>query len=330
MPRALETEQTTSFFVRGPSPFARLVFFSALSIALIATDARLHYLVEIRQGFIALLHPLQLIANAPVQAYQATSAYFTGHNRLVSNNRDLTLLNLELGAKLQTMQAIESENQHLRELLGAAQVLAQPAKLAEILHTGRDPFTHKIMINLGARQQIVPGQAVVDANGVIGQVTRVFPYSSEITLITDKELSIPVQVERNGLRAIAFGSGRDNLLDLPYLPANVDIRQGDRLITSGIDGVYPVGLGVAEVVRIERNPDSPFALIHCQPIAGIKQHRQVLLVGIPSIEPSQGTVINKAVKKPAPATSQQQKAKPQKAKPASTNTSNQAPSDAGR
>ena len=294
MPRALEPQQTPSFFVRGPSPFARLVFFSALSLALIATDSRLHYLTEVRQGFMALLHPLQVIANAPFNLYHSTAEYLTSHITLVENNQRLARQALDDGAQLQRLKELEVENEHLRSLLGASQVIAQPAKLGEILHIGRDPFSQKMVVNLGARQNITAGQAVVDGDGVIGQVTRVYPFSSEVTLITDKELSIPIQVERNGLRAIAFGAGVDNVLDLPYLPANVDIQEGDRLITSGIDGVYPVGLAVAEVISIERNPDSPFALITSKPIAGVKSHRQVLLIGIPKIEASLGNVVSKS------------------------------------
>lgn len=294
MPRALEPQQTPSFFVRGPSPFARLVFFSALSLALIATDSRLHYLTEVRQGFMALLHPLQVIANAPFNFYHSTAEYLTSHIALVENNQRLARQALDDGAQLQRLKELEVENEHLRSLLGASQVIAQPAKLGEILHIGRDPFSQKMVVNLGTRQNITAGQAVVDGEGVIGQVTRVYPFSSEVTLITDKELSIPIQVERNGLRAIAFGAGVDNVLDLPYLPANVDIQEGDRLITSGIDGVYPVGLAVAEVISIERNPDSPFALITSKPIAGVKSHRQVLLIGIPEIEASLGNVVSKS------------------------------------
>lgn len=294
MPRSLEPQQTPSFFVRGPSPFARLVFFSALSLALIATDSRLQYLTEVRQGFMALIHPLQVIANAPFNLYYSTAEYLTTHITLVENNQRLTRQALDDGAQLQRLKELEVENEHLRSLLGASQVIAQPAKLGEILHIGRDPFSQKMLVNLGARQNITPGQAVVDGDGVIGQVTRVYPFSSEVTLITDKELSIPIQVERNGLRAIAFGAGVDNALDLPYLPANVDIQEGDRLITSGIDGVYPVGLAVAEVVSIDRTPDSPFSLITSKPIAGVKSHRQVLLIGIPKIEPSLGNVVNKS------------------------------------
>lgn len=302
MPRALEPQQTPSFFVRGPSPFARLVFFSALSLALIATDSRLHYLVEVRQGFVALLHPLQVVANAPFDLYYSAAEYVTTHTTLVEDNRKLSRQALDDGAKLQRLHELEVENEHLRSLLGASQVIAQPARLGEILHMGRDPFSQKMVVNLGSRQSITAGQAVVDGDGVIGQVTRVYPFSSEVTLITDKELSIPVQIERNGLRAIAFGAGVDNVLDLPYLPANVDIQKGDRLITSSIDGVYPVGLAVAEVISVERNPDSPFALITSKPIAGVKSHRQVLLIGIPKIESALGTVVNKANTAPATGT----------------------------
>lgn len=241
MSRTLESQQTPSFFVRGPSPLARLVFFSALSLALIITDARLHYLAEVRQGLITLLHPLQLAANAPLNLYRSSSEFLTTHSTLVQNNRQLARQALVQSAKLQRLHELEVENEHLRSLLGAAEIAAQPARLGEILHMGRDLFSHKVVINLGERQGVTPGQAVIDGDGVIGQVTRVYPLSSEVTLITDKGFSIPIQVERNGLRAIAFGSSTDNILDLPYLPVNVDIHVGDRLITSGIDGIYPAG-----------------------------------------------------------------------------------------
>lgn len=296
MPRVLEPQQTPSFFVRGPSPFTRLVFFSALSIALIATDARLHYLDEVRQGFVALTHPLQSLANAPSGLFHSTADYITTHTSLVSKNRQLDQKTLEQGSKLQKLELLEAENEHLRNLLGASQSISEPARLGEILHIGRDPFSHKVMVNLGTRQNITPGQAVVDGNGVIGQITRVYPFSSEVTLITDKELSIPVQIERNGLRAIAFGLGRDNVIDLPYLPVNVDIQKGDRLITSGIDGIYPAGLAVAEVVSIDRNPDLSFAQIRSRPLAGVKNHRQVLLISIPVTEPATGAVVNKSAR----------------------------------
>jgi rod shape-determining protein MreC len=297
MARAIDNHQTPAFFVRGPSPMARLVFFSALSFALMVTDSRLNYLIEVRQGLVGLMQPVQAFANMPSQVYRTIQSYFSTQKTLLKENAKLSEQILLDTTKLQQLNSLSQENAHLRQLLGAAQTFSQPAKVAEILHTGRDPFTHKVMVNVGSRQEVVAGQAVVDGQGVIGQVTRIYPYSSEVTLITDKDLAIPVQVERNGLRAIAFGHGRDTAIDLPYLPANVDIKKGDKLITSGIDGIYPSGLAVAEVVKIERNPDSPFAHIVSKPLAGIENHKQVLLIGIPKVEPSllspQDMVINK-------------------------------------
>jgi rod shape-determining protein MreC len=278
----MDPQQTPAFFVRGPSPIARLIFFAALSLAMMAVDARLHYLREIREGLMGLMHPLQVIANVPVNLYRQTSDYLTSHHNLYIENQRLTRQALEQGVALQKLDTLEAENAHLRSLLDASKSWSQPAQLAEIINTGRDPFSHKIMINLGSNHGTVAGQAVVDEAGVIGQVTRVYPFSSEVTLVTDKELAIPVQIERNSLRAIAFGHGRDYTIDLPYLPANVDIRKGDRLVTSGIDGVYPTGLAVATVVSIERNPESPFARITCAPIAGIENYREVMVLAMPN------------------------------------------------
>lgn len=280
----MEPQQTPAFFVRGPSPFARLVFFAALSLALMATDSRLNYLNEIRQGFMALTHPLQVVANFPVNLYRQTSDYLVSRHQLYLDNQRLTKQALAQGVALQKLNTLEAENAHLRNLLGAEKSWSQPAQLAQIMHTGRDPFVHKVVISKGSNHGIIAGQAVVDEAGVIGQVTRVYPFSSEVTLVTDKELAIPVQVERNSLRAIAFGHGRDNTIDLPYLPANVDVREGDRLITSGIDGVYPTGLAVAMVSKIERNPESPFAKITCTPVAGIENYREVLVLAMPKPE----------------------------------------------
>jgi rod shape-determining protein MreC len=148
----------------------------------------------------------------------------------------------------------------------------------EILYTERDPFSRKITVDKGTIQHIQAGQAVVDDVGVVGQVTRVSPLSSEITLLTDKEQAIPVEVVRNGLRAIAFGHGRDGTLELPFMPVNADIQNGDQLVTSGIDGTYPAGLPVAVVSKIERNAAFAFAKIACQPSAGVERHRQLLIL----------------------------------------------------
>lgn len=312
----LEQQQAPAFFARGSSAFARLVFFAALSLALIATDSRLQYLNSARQTLVGILHPLQVIANAPTQLYNATTEYFSTHNHLLNENQQLKQLMLKQDIALQRLSTLTLENDHLRQLLQASKALVESSILGEIMHVGRDPFTKKVIVNRGEVHHIVAGEAVVDANGVIGQITRTYPLSSEVTLITDKSLAIPIQVERNGLRAIAFGHGRDNTLDLPYLPANVDIRKGDTLVTSGIDGIYPAGLAVATVSRIEVTPDSPFAHIVCVPKGGVENHKQVLLVSIaelgattsnvatPTVRPSQSKIapnikpITPAPKKP--------------------------------
>lgn len=279
-----EQQQAPAFFVRGPSVFARLVFFTALSLALIATDSRLQYLKSVRQALMSVLHPLQVVANAPSQLYSATNEYFVTHNHLLNENQQLKQRALKQDIALQRLNMLTLENAHLRKLLEANQSLLERSVLGEIVHVGRDPFTKKVIVNRGEVHDVVAGEAVVDGKGVIGQVTRTYSLSSEVTLITDKSLAIPVQIERNGLRAIAFGHGRDNTLDLPYLPTNVDIRRGDKLVTSGIDGVYPAGLAVATVSQIEITADSPFARIVCVPTGGVENHKQVLLVSIPQLE----------------------------------------------
>lgn len=280
----LEQQQAPAFFARGPSPFARLVFFAALSLALMATDSRLKYLTSVRENLMTLLHPLQVIANTPSQLYNFTGEYFSTHHHLLNENEQLKKQSLAQKIALQQLKSLTLENANLRNLLQANKSMAESSTLGEIMHVGRDSFSKKIVVNRGENHQIVAGSAVVDSTGVIGQVTRIYPSSSEVTLITDKSLAIPIQVERNGLRAIAFGHGRDNTLDLPYLPANVDIRRGDKLVTSGIDGVYPIGLAVATVTEIKITPDSPFARIICIPAGGIENHRQVLLVSMPQTE----------------------------------------------
>lgn len=275
----LEPQDTPSFFVRGPSPFSRMMFFCALSIVLMAVDARFNYLAKFRQTFIAALHPLEVIANTPSNVAMELKNYLTAHNQLVKENQLLKLQAVEHMVRLQQLATLEAENAHLRTLLNAQTPIPPQSVLAEILHMGRDPFSSSIVVDKGITDGIEAGQAVVDANGVIGQITRVFPYSAEVTLITDKNLAIPIQVERNQLRAIAFGEGKNNHINIPFLPTSVDIQVGDRLVTSGIDGIYPPGLAVATVTAIKQSPDSPFAKIVSEPIAGVNNHLQLLIIG---------------------------------------------------
>jgi rod shape-determining protein MreC len=276
----LDPQQTPAFFVRGISPFSRMVFFCALSVIVMAADSRLSFLSQMRQTFIGVLHPLERLANAPGEWVRDTKKYFSVHNHLVQQNYILKQQAFEHEVKLQRLNTLTAENSHLRSLLSGNIPIHPKAILGEISHTGRDPFTNAVIVNRGTQHNIKAGQAVVDAKGVIGQITRVYPFSSEVTLITDKSLSIPIQIERNQLRAIAFGAG-DNTLDIPYLPTNVDIKIGDKLVTSGIDGIYPGGLAVAIVTDIQQNSDSPFAKIISVPVAEVSHHLQLLLLELP-------------------------------------------------
>jgi rod shape-determining protein MreC len=279
----LEPQQTPAFFVRGASPFSRLMLYSALSIIIMAADARFSYLSSVRHAVIGALHPLEVLANAPSNWVRDTKRYFTAHHQLVQENYLLKQQAFEHRVMLQRLSAIQAENVHLRSLLNGNIPIQPKVILGEISHTGRDPFSNVVIVNRGTKHGIKAGQAVVDAKGVIGQVTRVYPFSSEVTLITDKELTIPIQIERNQLRAIAFGAG-NNTLDIPYLPANVDIRVGDKLVTSGIDGIYPAGLAVATVTSILQNPESPFAKIISTPVAEVTNHLQLLLLALPEVQ----------------------------------------------
>jgi rod shape-determining protein MreC len=274
----LDPQESPAFFVRGPSPFSKMMFFCALSIALMAIDARFDYLAQLRQAFIAGLHPLEVVAQTPNEWSRNIRNYLTSHDDLIKENHYLKIQSVEHSVLLQRLKSIESENQHLRNLLHANPESSTKVILGEILHMGRDPFSNVVVVNKGNNDGVEAGQAVVDADGVIGQISRVYPFSSEVTLITDKNLSIPIQIERNQLRAIAFGEGKNNTLDIPYLPTSVDIKVGDRLVTSGIDGVYPTGLAVATVTQIKQSPDSPFAKIISAPIAGVNRHIQLLIL----------------------------------------------------
>ncbi|MEO6563481.1 MAG: rod shape-determining protein MreC [Nitrosospira sp.] len=274
-------EMAPQFFRHGPSLLARLVFFVLLSLLLMATDARFKYLPEIRQAFAIIIYPLQNLANAPSAVYDAISEFFASQH-LTVENEDLKQQHLIDHGQLQRLRALEAENAQLRKLLKTAQRLESKAVMAEILHVPRDPFNRKVILDKGSQSGIQPGQVVVDDVGVVGQVTRNYPWLSEVTLITDKDHSVPVQVVRNGLRSVVSGTGKDGTLELRYVAVNTDIEEGDMLVTSGIDGVYPPGLPVAVVSKIERNPTYVFAQVTCTPAAGVGHYRQLLILSLPT------------------------------------------------
>ncbi|MDO8890613.1 MAG: rod shape-determining protein MreC [Sulfurimicrobium sp.] len=273
------------FFKRGPSPFTRLALFGLLSIFLMATDARFNQLVLLRQGVGLALHPLQQIANSPLTLLRRASEFFVTQSQLADENTRLRQLQLGNAMQLQRNQSLQAENTHLRNLLSTRESLTHHATTAEVMSAGRDPFSRRIITDKGSLAGIQAGQAAIDERGLVGQVTRVQLLSSEITLITDKGQAVPVEVVRNGLRAIAFGHGQDNALELAFMPANMDIQNGDQLVTSGIDDTYPRGVPVAVVRQIERNAGDPFAKITCTPSAGMDRYRSLLIISVGKPKP---------------------------------------------
>ena len=274
------------FFKRGPAPLVRLFFFASLSLALLVLDARFRYVDGLRSAFALVAYPLQRAATAPIDFFSAVGNYFSTQARLVEDNATLRARTLELSQSAQRYEAAEAEAAQLRRLIGAAEKIEVKAMPAEVLYAGRDPYSHKVFINLGAKQGVKPGSPVADEVGVVGQVTRVHPLVSEVTLLTDQDQAIPVQVVRNGLRAVAFGGGPSGMLELRFMAANAEIQNGDRLVTSGIDGTYPAGLPVATVVRIERDAEHSFARVVCKPAAGVDRGRFVLVLSDETARPS--------------------------------------------
>ena len=269
------------------------MFFVVLAVLLMVLDARFRYAETLRGGLALLAYPIQRVAMAPVQLAVAVASFFSSQVQLQRDNDALREKQLQSAKDLITLEALAAENAQLRRLVEARERLPRKSTLAEILYAGRDPFSRKVIIDKGAKDGIQPGLPVVDDVGVIGQVTRVYPLLAEVTLITDKDHAIPVQVVRNGLRAVAYGAGDGATLDLRFMAANADILNGDVLVTSGIDGTYPPGIPVAKVARVERDAAYAFAKIACVPAAGTDQHTQVLvlatdanLLPAPEVEPT--------------------------------------------
>ena len=266
------------FFVRGPAPLVRLAFFASLSLTLLVLDARFRYAEGLRSVLALAAYPLQQAARLPVTVVESVSEYFATQSQLRAENEELRARLLEAAQGAQRFQAAAAEAAQLRRLMGAAERIERKSLPAEILYTGRDPFSRKVIIDRGTQHGARAGSPVVDETGVIGQLTRAHAFVSEVTLLTDKDLAVPVQVVRNGLRAIAFGGGSSGMLELRYMAANADIENGDQLVTSGIDGTYPPGLPVASVVRVERDASYTFARVLAQPSAGVERGRYALVL----------------------------------------------------
>jgi rod shape-determining protein MreC len=256
---------------------ALLSFYAALSLALLVVDARFHTLEILRQALSVFTHPLQQLAQAPVQVLTNAARYFSSIAVLQDENARIKHAQIEGAATLLRTQQLEAENQRLRRLLGVKERQPAHGVVTQILYAARDPFSRRIVVDKGQQDQIVAGQPVVDDAGIVGQVTRVFPFVAEVTLITDKGQAVPVQIVRNGLRSVVFGLGNGQL-ELRFMPANADVQNGDLLATSGLDGIFLPGFPVAKVVHIERDATYSFARIYCVPMAGVENFSEVMVL----------------------------------------------------
>lgn len=282
MPPGTLERSAPPLFKQGPSARSRLALFSALALFLMVADARLALTGPLRQAVAAVLYPVQWLMLQPVE-YLGRGALYLGslqaaQQQVEAAHKQLTLM----GQRAHQAELLAHENARLRALLALRARLQTPAQAAQVLYDTADPYTRRVVIDRGQqRGGVVAGSAVMDEAGVLGQVTRVFALVSEVTLLVDRDQAIPVLNIRTGVRGVAYGdpvAGAGGGMELRFMPASADIQAGDLLSTSGIDGLYPPGLPVARVLRVQRSADSAFARIDCAPLAQVQGARHVLVL----------------------------------------------------
>ena len=271
-------QRSSKLFNKGPSLLSKFILLTFISIILMGIDFRFHYLKSIRQFTNELTKPIHALLSLPSDIYDFTTQYLSNQSRLIHENKTLRLDIDQLKADLQRLDYIDQENDQLRNLLEVRNTNKFKTEAVSIIYSRFDPFNQKIIIDGGQNKDFQPGQPVIDALGLVGQISSVFPETSEVTLIIDKKMAVPIQIQRNGLRAITNGNGQNETISLSYLPKSVDVMKGDILKTSGIDTIYPEGIAVAEILEISHDPKLPFAKIICKPISAIHNHSHVLVV----------------------------------------------------
>lgn len=249
-----------------------------LALTLIVVDHRLDYLDRARSLLSALAYPLHLAADFPSRWMRTARERLANEAQLRALNEELARENLLLKARQQLFEALEAENMRLRDLLGSSFSIGDRVLIAEILTVDLAPTRQQVMINKGSHSGVFVGQPVLDANAVMGQVVRVSPYSAVVLLITDSDHALPVEVNRNGQRSIAAGTGVGQELELLYIPKNADIQEGDLLVTSGMGQRFPPGYPVARVTQVRQDSDNPFLTVLAEPTARLDRSREVLLV----------------------------------------------------
>ncbi|WP_084480184.1 rod shape-determining protein MreC [Methylomicrobium lacus] len=265
-------------FATGPSINTRLLIAVLTSIALLSLDQKTRHLESLRTALSLLADPVKYLVDMPITLFRQTADSIHSHTDLKKENEHLREDHLMQQTRLLKLDALEKENIRLRALLENSFKLGEQVMIAELLSIKMAPYEHIVSVNKGTRFGVHPQQAVMDENGVVGQVIRSFPMSADVMLITDPNHAIPVQVNRNGLLTIAVGSGQINRLVLPFLPNDADIKPGDLLITSGLGGVFPQGYPVAVVDKFTSESDKPFATVTATPKAFLDRSRELMIV----------------------------------------------------
>jgi rod shape-determining protein MreC len=268
------------FFKQGPSALSKLVFFSALALFLMVADLRFSLVRPVRAALATALYPAQWLVMQPVQALRWAGGHFQSLDDARAEARTSHQKLLTQSDRAGQVEQLHLENQRLRALLDLRGRLSASATAAEVLYDAADPYTRKVVIDRGTVHGLVQGSPVLDESGVLGQVTRVHPLVAEITLLTDRDQAIPVLNTRTGQRSVAYGQSgpQGSELELRFMAGNADVQEGDLLTTSGVDGVYPPGLQVARVSKVERRAESAFARVLCTPVARLQNTAQVLVL----------------------------------------------------
>ncbi|MEX0166919.1 rod shape-determining protein MreC [Pseudomonas brassicacearum] len=265
-------------FAKGPSLGVRLLVLTVLSVALMVVDARFTLLKPVRSQMSLVLMESYWITDLPQRLWQGVASQFGSRTELVAENEKLKTENLLLQGRMQKLAALTEQNVRLRELLNSSALVNEKVEVAELIGMDPNPFTHRIIINKGERDGVVLGQPVLDARGLMGQVVELMPYTSRVLLLTDTTHSIPVQVNRNGLRAIASGTGNPERLELRHVADTADIKEGDLLVSSGLGQRFPAGYPVATVKEVIHDSGQPFAIVRAVPTAALNRSRYLLLV----------------------------------------------------
>ncbi|MBP6277398.1 MAG: rod shape-determining protein MreC [Limnohabitans sp.] len=287
---ALDTLERSAppIFRQGLSATTKLVLMSLLSILLMASDHRFKISQPLRSGIATVLAPLQWLSLQPARAVSGLGQYFGNLEEAQDAAQNFQTRTIAQAQRLQQVEQLTQENAQLRQLLDLRAQMAGPSQAVEVLYDSADPYTDRIVVDRGQIGGIVQGAAVIDTGGVVGQVTRVYPLVSEVTLLTDRSQSIPVMNTRTGSRHVAMGdpSVPGGALELKFVPSSTDVKQGDLLTTSGIDGVYPPGLHVATVSQIDRRVDSSFARVHATPAAKARGRHLLVLMPVKDWPPA--------------------------------------------